>query len=268
MTSPTMTTQPGDIQKITRWLIALSFGAFGVHQLVYGSFVTRAIGALPAWIPWQPFWAYLTGVALILMAIAMGRGNRRAAIAIGIACLLSAFMLHLPRALSNAASGGSWVFFGKGLALAGCVFTIAGCLGAGVRGLSPDLLVLYGKCSLGAFMILSGYLHFVYRTFVVALFPSWIPWPNFWTYFAGVLLIFGGIGMMVPSTARLATRLSGIMILLWVPLIHIPLALKNLHNPSESVPVFEALAFGSAAILASVYKKGSTLDFFDEQKAP
>ena len=72
----------------------------------------------------------------------------------------------------------------------------------------------------------------------------------FFTLFAGVLLICGGIGTMVPITTRIASLLSGIMILAWVPLIHIPLALKNLRNPGESVPVFEALAFGSMAILA------------------
>jgi hypothetical protein len=72
----------------------------------------------------------------------------------------------------------------------------------------------------------------------------------FFTLLAGVLLICGGIGMMVPVTTRTASLLSGIMILAWVPLIHIPLAMKNLRNPSESVPVFEALAFGSLAILA------------------
>jgi uncharacterized membrane protein YphA (DoxX/SURF4 family) len=137
-----MTQQSSDIQKITRWLITLSFAAFGVHQLVYGSFVTRAIGALPPFVPWQPFWAYLTGVVLILLAFAMGRGNRSAAIAIGIVCLTSAFLLHLPKTLENAGSGGSWVSFGKGLALAGCAFTIAGSLGATERGLSPDWLIL------------------------------------------------------------------------------------------------------------------------------
>ena len=256
LSSLAMTVQSSDIQRITRWLIALSFAAFGVHQLVYGRFVTRAIGALPTWVPWQPFWVYLTGAALILLALAMAKGNRGAAIAIGIMCLLSALLLHLPGALAHAASGASWMFFGKGLTLAGCAFTVAASLGASPRGLSPDWLVFYGKCSLGGFMILSGYLHFVFLAFVVSLFPPWIPGPVFWTYAAAILLICGGIGMMIPMTSKLAALLSGIMILLWVPLIHIPLALKNLHNPSESVPVFEALAFGCVAILAAVYGQG------------
>jgi uncharacterized membrane protein len=251
-----MKIKTSDIQKTSRWLIALSFAAFGVHQLVYGSFVTRAIGALPPWIPWQPVWAYLTGAALILLALAMGKGNRSAAIAIGITCLLSALLLHLPGALAHAASGGSWVFFGKGLTLAGCGIAVAGSLGARPRGLSPQWLIVYAKCALGAFMILSGYLHFVFLAFVVSLFPPWIPGHVFWTYAAAILLICGGIGMMIPMTSKLAALLSGIMILLWVPLIHIPLALKNLHNPSESVPVFEALAFGSVAILAAAYGQG------------
>jgi uncharacterized membrane protein len=164
--------------------------------------------------------------------------------------------LHLPGALAHAASGGSWVFFGKGLTLAGCALAVAGSLGARPSGFSPGWLIVYAKCALGAFMILSGYLHFVYLAFVVSLFPPWIPGPFFWTHAAAILLICGGIGMMIPITSKLAALLSGIMILLWVPLIHIPLALKNLHNPSESVPIFEALAFGCVAILAALSTQG------------
>jgi uncharacterized membrane protein len=99
-------------------------------------------------------------------------------------------------------------------------------------------------------MILCGYLHFVADVFVASLIPQWIPWHFFWTYFAGVALIAGGLGMLVPKTTQWATLLSGVMILAWVPLVHIPLALRNLRDPGQSVPVFEALSFGTAAVLA------------------
>jgi uncharacterized membrane protein len=247
-----LTTRSTVIERATRTAIAIGFAAFGAHQIFYASFVTRAIGVPPQWVPWQPFLAVFTGIALIAAAVAMGLGRRDVAVALGAACLVFALLIHLPNALANPADANGWILFGKGLVIAGCAFTVAGSLGARFRAVSPQIFIAYGKCSLGAFMILSGVLHFMFRSFVVFLFPPWIPWHMFFTLLAGVLLICGGIGMMVPMTTRLASLLSGIMILAWVPLIHIPLALKNLRNPKESVPVFEALAFGSLAILAWV----------------
>ena len=242
--------QSHQVQRAARILIAISFAAFGAHQLIYGAFVTRVIGALPSWIPLQTFWVDFTGIILIAAAIALLLEKRNIAVILGFACLASALLTHLPAALAQPDNAGRWVSFGKGLTIAGCAFTVAGSLGARFRDLSPEAFILYGKCSLGAFMILSGVLHFMLRQFVASLFPSWIPGHIFFTLFAGVLLIAGGIGMMLPFTTRPASLLSGIMILAWVPLIHIPLALKNLRNPNESVPVFEALAFGCLAILA------------------
>lgn len=242
--------QPDRLQQVTRNLIALSFAAFGAHQLIYGAFVTRVIGVVPSWIPFKTFWADLTGIMLIAAAIAVVLGKRNVAVVLGFACLVATFLTHLPPALAQPANAGRWVFFGKGLVIAGCAFTVAGALGSRIRAISPQAFILYGRCALGAFMILSGVLHFLLRQFVATLFPSWIPWHMFFTLSAGVLLIAGGIGMIVPITARVASLLSGIMILAWVPLIHIPLALKNLRNPNESVPVFEALAFGCLALLA------------------
>jgi predicted nucleic acid-binding protein len=57
----------------------------------------------------------------------------------------------------------------------------------------------------------------------------------FWTYFAGVALIAGGIGMMAPMTMRLAGMLAGIVILLWVVLLHIPRAMSAPHESNSSV---------------------------------
>ena len=237
-------------QQIARWLILVAFAAFGIHQVIYREFVTRAIGGLPTWFPMPRFWAEITGIAMIALALAAGFGKRAGAISLGIICLLSACSLHMPRAMANPFTGSSWVYFGKGLALAGGAFTVAASLRFHLRRIQPDWLIFYGKSSLAAFMVLSGFLHFVYNVFVASLLPPWIPWHFFWTDFAGVLLILGGTGMVIPMTTRWATLLSGIMILSWVPLVHIPLAFKDHGAARSTVPIFEALAFGSTAILA------------------
>ena len=56
----------------------------------------------------------------------------------------------------------------------------------------------------------------------------------------------------------MAAALTALMIFLWVILLHIPRALADLHNTSESTAVFEALAMtGIALLLATAPLSGS-----------
>ena len=93
--------------------------------------------------------------------------------------------------------------------------------------------------------------HFVYHDFVAQLVPSWIPGPMLWTYFTGAALIAGGVGMLVAPTARLAATMSGVMILLWVPMVHVPRALAGPDHASETAGVFEALAVSGVAFMVA-----------------
>ncbi|MPZ18520.1 MAG: hypothetical protein GEV06_11485 [Luteitalea sp.] len=101
------------------------------------------------------------------------------------------------------------------------------------------------------FMIICGIEHFVLVEFVHTLVPAWIPGPFFWTYFAGIALIAGGAGLLVEKTRRLAATLSGIMIFIWVIVLHIPRAVTSAGDGNEWTAVVEALAMsGIAFVLA------------------
>jgi uncharacterized membrane protein YphA (DoxX/SURF4 family) len=71
-------------------------------------------------------------------------------------------------------------------------------------------------------------------------------------------LIAGGLGIIVPLTSRLAGGLSGLMIFVWVLIVHIPRAVA-IRNSNETIVVFEALAFSGVAFLVAVAFKGSQL---------
>ena len=90
--------------------------------------------------------------------------------------------------------------------------------------------------------------HFPYAKYVASLIPPWIPAHMFWTYFAAIALIAGGIGVNVPRTARLAATLSGIMLFSWVFLVHIPLAI-NTRNAGEISRGFHALSDSAVAFM-------------------
>lgn len=240
-----------------RLFFAISMVALGARQLLTGEFV-RLVPPLPAWVPWHFFWPYPVGVVLIIAGVAIGTGRRarEAALVLGAMILLAFLFLHLPQAVANPLVGFMWTNPCKALAMLGGVILLAGslppdtarsfALARGFRRLSP-----LGPLFLGGFLILGGIQHFVYADFVAKLIPAWIPSPYFWVYFTGIALIAGGVGMLVPRTARLAALWSGIMMLLWVVLLHIPRAFADLHDIGETSGVFEALALSGAAFILS-----------------
>jgi uncharacterized membrane protein YphA (DoxX/SURF4 family) len=60
---------------------------------------------------------------------------------------------------------------------------------------------------------------------------------------------------MIPLTTRLAATLTAVMILLWVPMLHIPRALADLHNTNETTAVFEALAMSGIAFMIAAHTR-------------
>ncbi|MEP7338260.1 MAG: DoxX family membrane protein [Acidobacteriota bacterium] len=250
-----------------RFFLAIAMVAFGVQHFVYLDFVTRVFPKLSAWVPGRPFLACVFGAFLVAggLAIMLGKAARLAALLLGAVILVSFALLHLPLAMANPHNGGLWTNAGKALALSGGSFLVAGSLPANLKlpanwlakiGRALEKFIPWGRCFLAAFLILGGIQHFIYAEFVATLVPSWIPGHLFWTYFAGVALIAGGVGIIIPMTTRLAASLTAIMIFLWVVLLHIPRALADLHNANETTAVFEALAMTGAAILVAVGPKG------------
>jgi uncharacterized membrane protein len=248
------------LTSLGRLFFAIGLIAWGVQHLVAGDFVTRVVPSWPTWMPGRAMWAYLVGAVLIAigLAIILEIKAREAAVTFGVLAFASFALLHLPIAARDGLFGGSWTSAGKALVMCGGALCIALSLGEGSRdrpsGLfasagARDSVIIWGRVSLGAFMILCGIQHFKFAQFVATLVPAWIPGALFWTYFAGVALIAGGIGIIVPPVARLAALLSGAMIFSWVFLVHIPLVLKNPQSTGDVAAVFEALAFSGVAFL-------------------
>jgi uncharacterized membrane protein len=257
------------IAGLGRLFFAIGLVAFGIQQFLYGDFVPGRAPEWPSAIPGRLIWAYSTGAMLIAAgaAILSGKNARWAAILAGTMIFLWALLRHLP-GLAAAPYGIVLTNAGKALALFGGAFAVAGSLpaeGGGSAGVfsrivnAKDGFLSLGRFCLGMFMIASGIQHFLYGDFVATLVPAWIPGHYFWTYFAGIALIAGGAGLILPQTARLAAALTGLMILLWVVLLHIPraMAAADPQRRNEWTAVFEALAMsGIAFVLAGSLRNG------------
>jgi uncharacterized membrane protein len=234
----------------------------GVLQIVAGDFV-RLVPKLPAWVPAPSAWAYLVGVVLVAIGLAILSDHltRSASSLLGVMILLVLLLLYAPTMVWNAEMdrpylrGFMWTNPLKSLALVGGMAMLAALAGperplaALVRGFAR--LEPLSSILLAIFLIVCGLQHFVYSDFVTTLVPSWIPAQRFWTYFTGVALIAGGAGILVPKTARLAANSSALMIFLWVVLLHIPRAFAEPNHANETAGVFEALALSGVALMVA-----------------
>ena len=253
-------TAAGGLAVLGRTFYGLGALASGVEQLVIGAFV-RLVPA-PGWLPAQKGLAYLTGVVLIVLGLAIltGRMARTAATVLG-AMILAMVVCLVPSTFFNPdidrplLRGFMYTNPLKSLALIGGAAMIAGRWPDRMRGLRGVGIARWerlGPPLLAAFMIVGGLQHYVYRQFVDGLVPAWIP-PSqrFWTLFAGAALVAGGVGMLVRRTAWLAGAMSGLMIFLWVLLLHIPRAFAEPRHAFETAGVFEALALSGVALLVA-----------------
>jgi uncharacterized membrane protein len=225
--------------------------ASGIYQLVTGHFVNLMPvhpGRLPP--PWQPL---LFGVLLVLIgaALLVPRTVSAAAIALAALLLVLFFGFTLRVALAQASSGFVWVDPLMELALLAGV-SLAVVPRDGSAGSSLDRFFetasRFVPLTLGAFLAYCGMAHFPYAKYVASLIPRWIPGHMFWTYFAAIALIAGGVGVLVPKTARLAATLSGVMLFSWFFLVHLPLAI-NTHNAGEISRGLHAVSDSAVAFM-------------------
>jgi len=121
------------------------------------------------------------------------------------------------------------------------------------KNISESLFII-GCLLLVAFFIVCGYAHFKFAAFVDTLIPNYIPFHSFWTYFCGVCLFAGGIGMLIPQTRKWSAFLSGIMVFGWFILLHIPRVVASPTDAGERMGLFESFSFaGIFFVLAGIF---------------
>ncbi len=231
--------------------------AIAVQQLICADFRPVILPpAYPAWLTSRLIltWIFSFAVIAACLAILFEKRARQVSLILGAVLLLMVLAFQISGQPSPAHLA-VWTDPLKELTLSGGAFMIAGTFaGKDPRSVLFGLLeklIPAGKYFLAITMIVFGFMHFVYTGFVVTLVPQWIPWHLFWTYFAGISLIAAGLGIMLNIKRHLAARWLGIMIFLWVLLLHIPRAIIDPHsgNGNEWTSVFEAIVFSGLAFI-------------------
>jgi hypothetical protein len=86
--------------------------------------------------------------------------------------------------------------------------------------------------------------------------PAYMPWPLFWAYFVGFALIAAALSVVTKIQVRWSGLLFGIMMFLFVAMIHLPAALTDQARTSWVV-VFREPSFAAGAwLLAATASNG------------
>lgn len=241
--------RPGQI------IFALGIMALGVLQFFAKDFIMARppVASWAASIPGKLIWAYTSGVLFIIagLGIIFKIKARSAAVFIAILIFIFSFLLRHDYEMVN------WVGAYKALALTGGALIIAGSLGKNSPNrpfsfFTNNNLILTGILFLSLFLINCGLAHFKFDDFVISLVPTYMMNLYAWTYIAGTGLLLGGIGLLFNSTRKWAALLSGIMILFWFFMVHIPRAIHI--PPLTSVPPYsEWMGVGESFTFCGIF---------------
>ena len=127
---------------------------------------------------------------------------------------------------------------------------------AQARGL--DKVVALSNLCFAIPLAVFGALHLSGPQFILPLVPRYMPWHVFWVYFIGCALIAASLSIATKIAVRWSGLFFGIMMFLFVAMIHFPGALRQPHNRIIWTIVFREMSFGGAAwILAGSAPAGS-----------
>ncbi len=244
-----------------RAFFAIGLIGIGCQHFFFRQFIPDFVPSWPAWIHGSPFYVYLVGAIFVAAgaAILFGVKVRDASTLLAGLFLASVVLLHIPaNILARTASLIGWSAAFESFAFAGCALVVAGTLPeTSARRSSASLirllekLIPLGVYPLAIMVVVFGVDHFLYLRSVASLVPKWIPGHVFCTCFAGVALVASGLGMIFRVKARLAATLLGVMLFIWVLILHIPRAFADPYGGigSEWTSVFQALAWSGIAFI-------------------
>lgn len=125
---------------------------------------------------------------------------------------------------------------------------------AEARGL--DKIVALSNACFASPLAVFGALHLFAPGFVGGIVPEYMPWRSFWVYSVGCALIAASLSIATRIAVRWSGLLFGIMMFLFVAMIHLPGALREPDRFIWTI-VFREMSFGGAGwILAGIATDG------------
>jgi uncharacterized membrane protein YphA (DoxX/SURF4 family) len=226
-----------------RWLFAAGVVGLGLLSLFSGDFALNW-QPVPNWLPARDILARISGLLLCCGGIGMllTRLAIPSALTMAIYWLLSALLIHAPRAFQHPLDVGSWL---------GCAENLLVACGAWIifRSLTafPLESLTAARVVASIAYIILGVSHFRYFAITAGMVPPWIPGHPFFAGLTGAGHLAAGIALLAGVIPRLAGRLEAAMITSFVLLLHLPGALQQPGSRLQWTMVFIASAMAASA---------------------
>ncbi len=252
----------GRVTALGRVFFAIAMLGFGVQQFGSTGYLA-GLELVPRGVPAHTFWVYLTGAVLVVagLCIMLARKVRRSALVLGACFFLFAIVRRTPEI------GASMQDLAKRTVLFETLTLSAGALLLAYLA-PPDPISSLNKLAdrmasparylFAISMLIFGIDHFPIAGYIASLIPAWMPWRLFLAYFTGAAFVASAFAIAFRKKLRVTGMLLGLMLLLWVALLHAPRIAGALQNPSEWNSGFVALAVGGCAlVVASLPERGT-----------
>lgn len=192
------------------------------------------MGIVPKWLPGPLFWTYFVGVAWLAAAISFITWVqvRWSAALTGLLLWIIVATLDLPNLPKGPHDRFFWILTVRELAFGAGAMVLAGSVWRGSVGAG---LMRIGRGIVAAVMIFYGIEHFLFPRNVPGvplekMTPAWIPAPVLIAYVVGIALLAGGVGLLIPRTARMAAAGTGLVLLLLTAFFYVPIFVMEMHS--------------------------------------
>ncbi len=255
-----------NLSSIGRIFYGIALAGTGISTIYFNDYPYYLLPPLHFLTPGAAIFHYIVGTLLFLVGICIVFQKKIRTVSFLFGCLLLLVFCFLyipyqfmdyPKHLQLA----EWENSEKELSLVAGAFIIAACFSEKTE--NPFSRFGGRQMGLGSILfsipiISFGILHFKFAKDVSTMVPTWIPYPIFWTYLAGIGLLGSGISIILKIKTRFIAALLGTIIFIWFAILHIPETIASSYADlgGEIPSTFLALAYsGMAFVIAGAAKK-------------
>ena len=199
---------------------------------------------------------YKIGLIALATAIVFNYKIKSAAFSLGVLIFVWTLFRHFPLVIANITDPAELNSMFMAVAVSGSSFIIGkldstwDLIVSKLISLSTDHIVkLIGNSFYGVAMVVFGIQHILYAPFIASLIPTWIPGGHFWSYGTGLALIAAGISITSEWKSKSSSLWLGMMISLWIVLVHFPRVQINPRDYYEWASLFQAIIIATAAFV-------------------
>jgi len=198
---------------------------------------------------------YKTGLIALATSIVFNYKIKSAALSLGLLIFVWTLFRHFPLVIANITDPAELNSMFMAVAVSGSSFIIGSSIQHGTLSY-PNFLIInrsvvnvFGNSFYGVAMVVFGIQHILYAPFIASLIPAWIPGGQFWSYGTGLALIAAGISITSEWKSKSSSLWLGMMISLWIVLVHMPRIKINPRDYYEWASLFQALIIATAAFV-------------------